>query len=59
MDFKAIVKQLAEKENVSVAEIENEMQNALNCADLNCDVEEFIKITASIIQEKTIYSKIV
>lgn len=51
MDYKAILNQLAEKENVSASEIENEMQNALKYSGMNCSAEEFIKITASIIKK--------
>lgn len=52
MDYKAILNQLAEKENLSASEIENEMQNALKCSGMNCSAEEFIKITASIIKKR-------
>lgn len=59
MDYKAILKQLAKKENVSVSEIEKEMKYALSCAGINCSAEEFIKMISFFCERKTIYSKIV
>ncbi|MBR3869453.1 MAG: hypothetical protein IKM66_09080 [Clostridia bacterium] len=49
MNYKAILKYLAEKENVSVHEIEEEMQKAICCTGLNCSAEEFIKAVSEII----------
>lgn len=51
MNYKAILKYLAEKENVSVQEIENEMQYAVNFADLDCSAEEFIKTVSIVIKD--------
>lgn len=59
MTYKKMLKQLAVKENVSVNEIESEMQAAIDYAGLNCSVKEFIEITSKLIREKTIYSSIV
>lgn len=56
MTYKKILRQLALKENVSVKEIESEMQAAIDYAGLDCSVKEFIEITSKLIKEKTIYS---
>lgn len=59
MTYKKILRQLALKENISVKEIESEMQAAIDYAGLDCSVKEFIEITTKMIKEKTIYSNIV
>lgn len=59
MNYKKILRQLALKENVSVKEIESEMQAAINYAGLDCSVKEFIETTSKLLREKTIYSNIV
>ena len=52
MNYQEIIKQLAEKENVSVKEIEKEMQTAINYAGLDCSAEEFIKtVSATVIKD--------
>ena len=52
MDYKAILKQLAKKENVPVSEIEKEMKYALSCAGINCSAEEFIKMISFFLRKK-------
>lgn len=59
MEYKQMLKQLANKENVSEKEIEREMQAAIKCAGQDCSVKEFIEITSNLIQKKTIYNNIV
>ncbi|MBO5935425.1 MAG: hypothetical protein J6Q94_08045 [Clostridia bacterium] len=49
MKYQEILEQLAKKENVSVHEIEEEMQNAICCTGLDCTAEEFIKAVSEII----------
>lgn len=56
MTYKKMLRQLALKENVSVKEIESEMQSAIDCAGLDCSIKEFIQITSKLIKEKTIYN---
>ena len=46
MKYKKIIKELAFKEKVSEKEIELEMENAIKLANLNCSVEEFIKMAS-------------
>ncbi len=46
MKYEKILKQLAEKENVTVKEIENEMQKAINSVGLEYTPKEFIKIVS-------------
>ncbi len=52
MSYKKMLKQLAIKENVSVKEIENEMQAAINNAGLDCTVKDFIEITSFFINKR-------
>lgn len=59
MTYKKMLRQLALKENVSVKEIESEMQSAIKYAGLDCSIKEFIEITTKLIKEKTIYNNIV
>ena len=59
MTYKKMLRQLALKENVSVKEIESEMQSSIDYAGLDCSIKEFIEITSKLIKEKTIYNNIV
>lgn len=59
MTYKKMLRQLALKENVSVKEIESEMQSAIDYAGLDCSIKEFIEIMSKLIKEKTIYNNIV
>ena len=56
MNYNQILKQIAVKENVSVKEVEKEMQAAIKAAGLDCSPKEFIETTALLVREKTIYS---
>ena len=58
MKYKQIIRQIAFKENISVKEVEQEMQLAINAAGLECTVQEFIEEMVSKLK-KTIYSNIV
>ena len=51
MTYYEILKCIAEKENLSVQEIENEMQKALSSAELNCSAEEFINTVTKNIKD--------
>ena len=51
MNYQQIINHLAEKENVSVHEIEEEMQKAINGAGLNCSPNDFIKTIAGFINK--------
>lgn len=59
MTYKKMLRQLALKENVSVKEIESEMQSAIYYAGLDCSIKEFIEMMSKLIKEKTIYNNIV
>ena len=48
MNYQEILKMLAKKENVSVQEIEEEMQKAICCTGIDCTAEEFIKAVSAI-----------
>ncbi len=52
MTYKKLLRQLALTENVTVKEIENEMQAAIDYAGLDCSVKEFIKITSNLIAKR-------
>ena len=54
-----MLKQLAQKENVSEKEIEREMQAAIRHAGYDCSVKEFIETAACLVKEKTIYNNFV
>lgn len=54
MKYSEILRQLARKENVSVKEIEQEMQQAIDLAGLNCSVKEFIETTKKAIKGRYI-----
>ncbi len=56
MKYNKILKQLAAKENMSVKEIEKEMELAIVSAGLDCSVKEFIETAAKMLKERTIYS---
>lgn len=53
MNYNKILRTLAERENVSVKEIENEMRAAIHSAGLHCSIKEFIK--AAVLQIKKDY----
>ena len=59
MTYKKMLKQLAQKENVSEKEIEREMQAAIRHAGYDCSVKEFIETAACLVKEKTIYNNFV
>lgn len=59
MNYNEIIRQLAIKENVSVEEIEKEMEAAIKYAELDCSAKEFIETTVALLKQKTIYSRIV
>ncbi len=44
MDYRAIIKQLADKENVSSKEIEKEMEAAIKLSGISCSSKELIEI---------------
>lgn len=52
MKYEKILKQLAEKENVTVKEIENEMQMSLNDTGLDCTPKEFIEIVSFFVNKR-------
>ena len=52
MRYEDILKKIAERENVSVDDVEKEMKLAIAYSGLNCSVDEFIKTTASLIAQK-------
>lgn len=56
MDYNEILRQLALKENVSVAEIEKEMKAAIESAKINCSVKEFIETVSALVKSKTTYT---
>ena len=43
MNYNNILKQISEQENISIKEIETEMQNAINLAGLDCSAKEFVE----------------
>lgn len=57
MNYNRILKQIAAKENISVKEVEREMEIAIRAAGLDCSPKEFIEKTALLVRKKTIYSK--
>ena len=59
MNYRKIIKRLAQQEQVSENEIEQEMTAALRLAGFNESPEDFIKTAALLCQEKTIYRRIV
>ena len=56
MNYEAVVKEIAKRESVTVAEIENEMKKAIEIAGLKCSPKEFIEITSAMVKNRTIYS---
>ena len=49
MNYRKIIRCVAEKENISKKEVEKEMKKALTAAGLQCTPQEFIqKITTTI-----------
>ncbi len=52
MRYKEILKKLSIKENVSVKEIECEMQAAINNAGLDCSAKEFIETISFFIAKR-------
>lgn len=54
MKYHKILKLIADKENVTVKEIEKEMEAALKAANINCSPQQFIK---SITQKVILQSK--
>ncbi|MBQ7288987.1 MAG: hypothetical protein IJW78_04585 [Clostridia bacterium] len=59
MNYDEILRYLANKNNVTIKEVENEMKEEISLAGLNCSVKEFIETTSILLKEKTIYSIIV
>ena len=57
MNYNKILRQIADRENISVKEVENEMRIAIKMAGLDCSPKEFIETTARLVKERTIYSK--
>ena len=56
MKYVDILKEIANRENVSVKEVETEMRKAIEAAGYDCSVREFIEAVAKT-AKKTIYSK--
>ena len=56
MNYKKILKEIADREQISPKEVEEEMTKALRLAGLNCSVKAFLQTTTALIKEKTIYS---
>ena len=52
MNYKKILKKIAEKEGVSAKEVERDMKAALFAAGLNCSVEEFLKAGAKMVANR-------
>ncbi len=52
MTYENILREISLKENVSVEEIEREMQTAINAAGLDCTAKEFIEITSFFVNER-------
>lgn len=52
MNYKRILKTIAEKENVSVKEVENEMAAALTSAGITCSVQEFLEKATDILKRR-------
>lgn len=50
--YEKILKQLAKKEKLTTKEVENEIQNALCSAGLDCTAKEFIEITSFFILKR-------
>lgn len=59
MKYKDIIKRIAQQEQVTEKEVEEDMKAALRMAGLDCSVKEFIETAALLCQKKTIYSRIV
>ena len=51
MTYKKIIKKLAEKENVSVNQIEKEMNEAMKFTSLDCSAKEFISFTSNMLKD--------
>lgn len=45
MNYNKILREIAKKENVSVKEVEREMQKAIDLTGLNCSAKKFIETT--------------
>lgn len=52
MKYKKILKQISDKEKVSVKEIEYEIQKAISAAGYNCSVKDFIEMTAAKVKQR-------
>lgn len=52
MDYRKILRQIAEKEHISVKEVEKEMADALKSAGIDCSVKEFIEATAKTVKSR-------
>ena len=52
MTYKEILKQVAIKENVSVREVEKEMQIAIKAAGFDCNPKDFIENIATLVKRK-------
>ncbi len=52
MKYREILKAISKKENVSINEIEREMENALALAGIECSAKEFIEKAAQSINNR-------
>ena len=52
MNYKKILKTIAEKENLSVKEVESEMETALKLTGINCSVQEFLENTTEALKNR-------
>lgn len=52
MNYNEILRRIADRENVSINDVENEMVEAIGRAGLDCTVEEFIDTVARMVMQR-------
>lgn len=52
MIYNEILKQIADRENVSVNDVEKEMDEAIRSAGIECSVEEFVDTMARMVMQR-------